>query len=347
MKTIRYHNPGEEWLHGIQDFDTMGSCLGTPKISKEALNVDLNKDGVIQKTEMAKFIARNEKLYMMLAVNLQLPVEKCQEIATNVAFQMSKRSDPNSSLRDLSEATKQREPTLEEFDAFLTFLEQPTGQQEFFHRTVFATFDVDGSGYVEPHELDNFLNIFYAAGSIFAGDARLPKQSKLKKEVMRQLDTNRDGKLEFNELRTLISGGARAGLSFDETDDDELDSDEEKLKKKVSSSREPSRPKSNRSTKSSSSSKHKHRSKSPCKEMARSKSSSNGETRSSSSGKEKSPRSSSRKTDETSSSGGTGGGSGSRSRSATSTSKPKSASEGLGDSRSRRHTERTTGKRSG
>ena len=346
MKTIRYHNPGEEWLHGIQDFDTMGSCLGTPKISKEALNVDLNKDGVIQKTEMAKFIARNEKLYMMLAVNLQLPVEKCQEIATNVAFQMSKRSDPNTSLRDLSEATKQREPTLEEFDVFLTFLEQPTGQQEFFHRTVFATFDLDGSGYVEPHELDNFLNIFYASGSIFAGDARLPKQSKLKKEVMRQLDTNRDGKLEFNELRTLISGGARAGLSFDETDD-ELDSDEEKLKKKVSSSRETSRPKSNRSTKSSSSSKHKHRSKSPCKEMARSKSSSNGETRSNSSGKEKSPRSSSRKTDETSSSGGTGGGSGSRSRSATSTSKPKSASEGLGDSRSRRHTERKTGKRSG
>ena len=345
MKTIRYHNPGEEWLHGIQDFDTMGSCLGTPKISKEALNVDLNKDGVIQKTEMAKFIARNEKLYMMLAVNLQLPVEKCQEIATNVAFQMSKRSDPNTSLRDLSEATKQREPTLEEFDAFLTFLEQPTGQQEFFHRTVFATFDLDGSGYVEPHELDNFLNIFYAAGSIFAGDARLPKQSKLKKEVMRQLDTNRDGKLEFNELRTLISGGARAGLSFDETDD-ELDSDEEKLKKKVSSTREPSRPKSSRSTKRSSS-KHKHRSKSPCKEMARSKSSSNGETRSNSSGKEKSPRSSSRKTDETSSSGGTGGGSGSRSRSATSTSKPKSASEGLADSRSRTHTERKTGKRSG
>jgi Ca2+-binding EF-hand superfamily protein len=214
-------------------YQTMGSCLGTPKVSKEAKRVDLNHDGLIQKTELAKFIARNEKLYMMLSVNLQLPVEKCQEIATNVAFQMSKRSNPNASLRDLSEATKQREPTLAEFNRFLGFLEEPRGQQEFFHRTVFSTFDLDGSGYIEPHELDNFLDIFYQAGSIFAGDARLPKKSTLKKEVMKQLDTNRDGKLEFTELRTLISGGARAGLSFKETDD-EMDSYEAKIKKKTS-----------------------------------------------------------------------------------------------------------------
>ena len=309
-------------------------------MSKEALNVDLNKDGLIQKTEMAKFIARNEKLYMMLSVNLQLPVEKCQDIATNVAFQMSKRSDPNESLRNLSEASKQREPTLEEFDSFLTFLEQPSGQQEFFHRTVFSTFDLDGSGFVEPHELDNFLDIFYATGSIFAGDARLPKKSKLKREVMRQLDTNRDGKLEFNELRTLISGGARAGLSFDETDDDEVESEEEKLKKKGSSTKEKetSRSKSTRSTRRSSS---KHRSKSPSQETARQKSSSNGETRSSS--RSEKPRSSSRKKDN-SSSPETGGGSESRSRTK---SKSSSSSNGAVDRSSRSHKERKSDKRSG
>ena len=108
------------------------------------------------------------------------------------------------------------------------FLEKPNGQQEFFHRTVFATFDTDKSGYLENKELDQFLNVFYQAGSIFAGDVRLPSKVKLKKAVMKQLDTNGDGKLDFAELRTLISGGARAGLQFDDLDEDEKGENEGK-----------------------------------------------------------------------------------------------------------------------
>jgi len=217
----------------------MGCCLGTPQISLEAQNADLNDDGLIQKTEMASFIARNEKLYMMLSVNLQLSVDRCQTIATNVAYQMSKRSDPNGSLRDLSEATRLRDPALEEFDRFLKFLEEPKGQQEFFQRTVFSSFDVDDNGYIEEKEIDDFLDVFYHAGSIFAGDTRLPCKARLKEEVMRQLDTNGDGRLDFSELRTLISGGARAGLSFTDSDyeldddDDDDQADEKEMAKEA------------------------------------------------------------------------------------------------------------------
>lgn len=188
----------------------------------------MDKDGLISRDELKAFIARNEKLYVMLSVNLGLPEEKCREIATEVAYQMSKRAEHDSSLRDLTDSARVRKPTLEEFQDFLNWLEEPKGQQEFFQRTVFATFDLDQSGYIEPDELDNFLDVFYQAGSIFAGDVRLPKKAKLRTQVMKQLDVNKDGKLEFSELRTLISGGARAGLTF--TEADYVDSDEERAK---------------------------------------------------------------------------------------------------------------------
>ena len=190
-----------------------------PQISEEVFNVDVNNDGLISREELRAFIAKNEKLYLMLSVNLNIPADQCRDIATDVAYLMAKRGyDQTMSLRDLTSSTRLRLPTI--FQSFLNFLDQPKGQQEFFHRTVFAVYDLDMSGYIEPDELDNFLNVFYEAGSIFAGDVRLPQKATLRKEVMRQLDTNGDGKLEFSELRTLISGGARAGLKFDHVDFD-------------------------------------------------------------------------------------------------------------------------------
>jgi len=38
---------------------------------------------------------------------------------------------------------------------------------------VFAVFDADGNGHLDQAELGVFLETFYAAGSIFKGDARL------------------------------------------------------------------------------------------------------------------------------------------------------------------------------
>jgi Ca2+-binding EF-hand superfamily protein len=198
----------------------MGCGSSKHAISEEVLNVDTNNDGLISRDELSTFIARNEKLYLMLSVNLNIPEAKCRDIATEVAYQMSKRQKREMSLRDLSESTRLRNPTVQEFQDFLNFLDEPTGQQEFFHRTVVTTYDVDNSGYLESEELDKFLEVFYQAGSIFAGDVRLPEKATLKKEVMKQLDINRDGKLQFSELRSLISGGAQTGLSFDQGNKD-------------------------------------------------------------------------------------------------------------------------------
>ena len=44
----------------------------------------------------------------------------------------------------------------------------------FGNRDDFAAFDADDNGYLDYDELDQFLDVFYAADSIFAGDARLP-----------------------------------------------------------------------------------------------------------------------------------------------------------------------------
>lgn len=195
----------------------MGCGKSKPVISQEALVVDRNRDGLISKDELARYVQKNEKMYAMLSVVLSLPQKKCSQIATEVAYQMCKKVSQNRSLRDLSESEKERSPTIEEFQNLLDFLDDPNGQQEFFQRTVFATYDKDNSGYIEPNELDDFLDVFYQAGSIFAGDARLPKKSKLKKEVMLQFDKNNDGKLEFSELRVLISGGLSDCLKLSQT----------------------------------------------------------------------------------------------------------------------------------
>lgn len=97
-----------------------------------------------------------------------------------------------------------------EFHLFWSeYIGSPKGQQEFFHRTVFAVFDADGNGYLDPNELDKLLDTFYEAGSIFKGDARLPKdKDTLKRIVTERLDVDKDGKLSFEEIRMLISGSA-------------------------------------------------------------------------------------------------------------------------------------------
>jgi Ca2+-binding EF-hand superfamily protein len=132
-------------------------------------------------------------------VNLGIGEEKCREIATNVAYNLANSSDDK----------RRSSVSANEFHAFWTeFVDSPKGQQEFFHRTVFAAFDVDGNGYLDPNELDKLLETFYEAGSIFKGDHRLPDKESLRKIVNDRLDKDKDGKLSFEEIRMLISGSA-------------------------------------------------------------------------------------------------------------------------------------------
>ena len=203
-------------------------AVASPSSKAVANDVDTNNDGKIQRLELLKYIEKNANLWAMLGVNLNLAESKCQEIATNVAYQMAKlqlsiddikdndngknkgsKLETYKSLRDLPDSEKLREPTVAEFQSFINFVNHPKGEQEFFQRTVFATYDKDQNGYLDRNELDSFLNIFYEANSIFAGDVRLPTKEKLKEQVLETLDKNNDGKLEFQEIRQLISGGAK------------------------------------------------------------------------------------------------------------------------------------------
>merc|ERR1711907_447523 len=94
-----------------------------------------------------------------------------------------------------------------QFRNFLrTFVDDPKGQLEFFHRTIFYAFDVDGSGELNSNELDDFLDIFYRADSIFKGDLRLPEKQVLRNKVLEQLDRDHDGALSYDEIHGLLSG---------------------------------------------------------------------------------------------------------------------------------------------
>jgi len=174
----------------------------------DAASLDVNGDGTISKEELANYIEKNAKLWAMLAVNLNLPEEKCREIATHVAYQLSKNIK-SENINEVEKSELHREPTVKELSSFLEMIRTPKGEQEFFHRTVFQAFDQDENGTLDYEELDKFLDVFYEADSIFAGDTRLPSKFILKLKVLVEFDKNGDGNLDFLEIRDLISGGAQ------------------------------------------------------------------------------------------------------------------------------------------
>jgi Ca2+-binding EF-hand superfamily protein len=91
------------------------------------------------------------------------------------------------------------------------YVQDPKGSQEFFHRSVYDAFDLDGNGVLDKQETDKFLDTFYMTGSIFEGDDRLPEKEELKKLILEKLDVNGDGEFSFDEIRSLISGSAHRG----------------------------------------------------------------------------------------------------------------------------------------
>merc|ERR1712224_362146 len=112
----------------------------------------------------------------MLAVTVGIDEERCREIANDVAFQLACKSTFFKGAP--SEDGVRREMSEHEFESFKrAHVQDPKGTLEFFHRCIFAAFDVDQSGELDPDELDDFLDIFYQADSIFKGDARLPEKA--------------------------------------------------------------------------------------------------------------------------------------------------------------------------
>ena len=153
------------------------------------------------KEEIASFVASNAELWAMLSVNLDMSEEHCCEIATRVAMELA------SGLR--GDEALAAEIDKHQFHKFRKhYILDPKGSQEFFHRSVFATFDSDRNHYLDEDELDLFLDTFYKSGSIFKGDVRLPEKAELKRLILEKHDKNKDRRLSFDSVRGIISGAA-------------------------------------------------------------------------------------------------------------------------------------------
>lgn len=167
----------------------------------------MNKDKTLSKDELGKYIESHSDLWATLGLNLGLPVKKCIEIATDVAFSLAlgegttrPKKNEHRSSHELSEA---------DFKRFhKNFVLDEKGSHEFFLRTIFAVFDLNGDGVLEARELDRFLDVFYKAKDVFKGDMKLPEKKHLVRIVGKRLDANRDGVLQFNEIRDLLEVAA-------------------------------------------------------------------------------------------------------------------------------------------
>lgn len=182
---------------------TSAEAMELQKTHLEFVELDRNKDNCLNHSEVGVFIQRHPELWAMLGVNLDLSDEKCQEIATDVALRIAcNRSDGDVSNRTMNEV---------EFNNFKRIVANPKQQQNFFHQTVFEAFDEDKNGLLDPDEFDKFLDTFYATGSIFRGDGRLPPKEELKEIAYKRWAKDGNRNLNFHAFHMLISGSAGLG----------------------------------------------------------------------------------------------------------------------------------------
>jgi len=147
------------------------------------------------------YVASNAELWAMLSVNFDMDEGECREIATRVAMELA------TGLR--GDEAMAAEIDKHQFHKFRKhYILDPKGSQEFFHRSVFATFDTDMNHYLDEDELDKFLDTFYKSGSIFKGDVRLHDKAELKRLIMEKHDKTKSRRLSFDSVRGIISGTA-------------------------------------------------------------------------------------------------------------------------------------------
>ena len=216
-------------VEALDDFDKLAVTVQQPQKKARRMSGEQKKRRRMSVDEFGMFLDRNAQLWAMIGVNLGLEDEKCKAIAARVAMQMygrensfSERSQPAggggaaAASSTAASSPQQTGPNgravMLDRDDFVQFHKQivkdPKGQQRFFHMCVFAAFDLDGNGFLDPSELDKFLDVFYQAGSIFKGDARLPPKEELRGLIYSKLDKDGDKLLTFDELQSVISGSA-------------------------------------------------------------------------------------------------------------------------------------------
>ena len=165
----------------------------------EFRKLDVDGDRTLSKNELSKYISSHSELWKSLSKSLDLPVAKCIEVATNVAFAMALKKE------DCMNTIKDRDLTKKEFTYFhKNYILNEKGSEEFFLRTIFAVFDLNKDGVLSTRELDRFLDIFYKAKDVFRGSMRLPDRKSLNQMVQERCDRNKDGALGFSEVRDLL-----------------------------------------------------------------------------------------------------------------------------------------------
>ncbi|CAB9519667.1 expressed unknown protein [Seminavis robusta] len=176
------------------------------KLFKE---LDKDRNDGASSEEIAQFVASNDKLWMLLSVNLDQPPEVAAKIATRVAMELATGLTGEEAMAAVLSK-----------DQFHTFRKKyildPAGSQEFFFRAVFASFDTDNNNVLDTKELDQFLDIFYKSGSAFQGamgTIKLPPKDKLHDIFLKEFDDNGDQELSFDEVRMIISGQIRAEMA--------------------------------------------------------------------------------------------------------------------------------------
>jgi Ca2+-binding EF-hand superfamily protein len=172
---------------------------------KEFKKLDVNKDKALSLDELGTYVSSHSELWTMLGMSLDLNVKKCIELATDVAFTLASGEGVTKPKKNEYYRKKDRELTEAEFTHFhKNYVLDPEGARLFYLRTIFAAFDVNGDGVLERNELDRFLDVFYEAGSVFKGNKRLPDKKELQRIVIGRLDKNKDGALNFQEMRSLL-----------------------------------------------------------------------------------------------------------------------------------------------
>lgn len=173
----------------------------TIQAEKEIHHVLQNGGNLVSHCEIHNFIASSPTCWAMLHVNIGIPEEECKLVAYRVSLELASGKRGEASLTAAI--------TKKQFQKFQKeYIEDPKGNQEFFHRCVFAAFDEDSNGVLDMDEIDKFLDTFYVKGSIFQGDERLPDKETLKNRILEELNENGDGLFNFDEIRSLISGSA-------------------------------------------------------------------------------------------------------------------------------------------
>merc|ERR1712008_342857 len=173
--------------------------------------IDLDGDKEISRKELRGFVESNESLHAVLGKSLDLSPQQSIDISTDVAFSLAKwdGKDEDVAMASYFLTQKNRKKgkamniTRDEFKSFYkSYVQSQKGSYDFFLRTMFAAYDMNGDGMLQRKEFENFLTIFYHAK--YLGKIEMPQKTELVRIAQSRLDKNKDGLMSFSEIRDLL-----------------------------------------------------------------------------------------------------------------------------------------------